>query len=189
MQKKILKKNVKTDNNIFYYSQVLKDKCQISLRYFNLYSFSNFEANKIIKNIYLGSIDSVYDKENLQKFNIKNVISVLPEFNAPFPNDFNYFIINANDTTQTNLFDIFEETNNFIEESLNNDEAILIHCMMGRSRSVTILSAYIIKTFGFTPTKTIEFIKSIRPIIEPNPYFLQQLDEYYKLLYIDNYDI
>ena len=55
--------------------------------------------------------------------------------------------------------------------------------MAGRSRSVTILAAYIIKKYGLNVKNTISSIKNKRSIIEPNLYFVNQLYEYYNKLY------
>ena len=63
---------------------------------------------------------------------------------------------------------------------------ILIHCQAGRSRSVTILAAYIIKTFGLDVKTTIDIIKNKRNIIEPNKYFINQLERYYNSLRYKN---
>jgi protein-tyrosine phosphatase len=56
--------------------------------------------------------------------------------------------------------------------------------MAGRSRSVTILAAYIIKITGMDVETTLSTIKAKRNIIEPNEYFISQLEEYYKELYL-----
>ena len=55
--------------------------------------------------------------------------------------------------------------------------------MAGRSRSVTILAAYLIKTYALDVKNTLASIKSKREIIEPNENFVNQLKEYYKKLY------
>ena len=81
------------------------------------------------------------------------------------------------------LFDNFETSNEFITDALDNNGKVLIHCMAGRSRSATIVSAYIIKTFGMDPENTVKSIKSKRKIVQPNNSFLEQLDKYYKKLY------
>jgi dual specificity phosphatase 12 len=55
--------------------------------------------------------------------------------------------------------------------------------MAGRSRSATILIAFIIKNFGFTTEKALESLILKRPIVEPNKYFIEQLENYYDQLY------
>lgn len=170
-----------TDYNIIYYSSCAINKVKSLISYA---SNRVFEANKIIEGIYLGGIDSVYDKDELKKLGIKNIISVIAGFEAPYPEDFNYVVLNALDTVNTDLKEFFSMTNDFIDDSLDNDEKVLIHCMAGRSRSVTILAAYIIKITGMDVETTLDTIKAKRNIIEPNEYFVKQLEEYRKELYL-----
>ena len=49
---------------------------------------------------------------------------------------------------------------------------------MGRSRSTSILIAYMIKYFGFSAQKAFEFIKQRRKEINPNIGFIGQLYSY-----------
>lgn len=168
------------DTNIMYYTSYAIGK----LRSIISYSIGgSFEATKIIDDIYLGGIDSVNDYESLEKIGIKNIISVIAGFTPPYPDKFNYIVLNALDTTNTNLIEYFDTTYNFIDHAVENNEKILIHCIAGRSRSVTILAAYIIKKYGMNVKDTILSIKNKRNIIEPNLYFVNQLYEYYNSLY------
>jgi len=169
-----------TDYNIIYYSSYGINKIKSLITYS---IGGKFEANEIIKDIYLGNIDSCYDHNELKKIGITHIISVIEGFNPPYPEDFNYFVINALDTLNTELKDCFKISNKFIDDALNNNGKVLIHCMAGRSRSVTILGAYIIKNFGTDVKNAIGSIKSKRDIIEPNENFINQLEEYYKNLY------
>ena len=169
-----------TDYSIIYYGSYGVNK----IKSLFTYSFGGkFEANEIIKDIYLGNIDSCYDYDELKKLKITHIISVIEGFEPTYPDKFNYFVINALDTLNTELKDCFELTNKFIDDALNNNGKVLIHCMAGRSRSATILGAYLIKNFGVDVKNAIASIKVRREIIEPNENFVNQLDNYYKELY------
>jgi len=164
-----------TDTEIFKYSQFFLTKARQMVANY----FYEFDANEVFKNVYLGSINSVYDIENLKKHNIKNVISVIADFEPPYPKDFNYLVINALDTVNTDLTNIFDITNTIINDSLNKDESILIHCYAGRSRSVAIVIAYIIDTFGMDYENALKSVKKSRSIAEPNEKFKEQLINYH----------
>jgi len=152
-----------------------------TLKYF--INYNTFEANEIIDNIYLGNINSVYDKKKLKEIGITDIISVIEGFDPPYVNDFNYLVINAIDTETTNLSNCFNVSNEFINNVIENDRKILIHCTFGKSRSVTILAGYIISRFGMNPENALKAIKSKRNIINPNKFFVEQLDKYYNDLY------
>lgn len=176
--------NVKTnDSSLFYYGSYTISKLK------SLFTYSigdgEFEAQKIIDGIYLGNINSVYDYEELKKLGITHIISVVAGFYPYLSDDknFNYLILNALDTENTDLSEYFEICNNYIDEALENNNKLLIHCMAGRSRSVTILCAYIIKKFGMNVENSLKSIKNKRNIIEPNQGFLKQLQEYYNYNY------
>ena len=61
--------------------------------------------------------------------------------------------------------------------------SLLIHCIAGRSRSVTLLLAYLIFKYKYTVDEAIKLVKDKRDIIEPNPNFIKQLHIYYDSLY------
>ena len=172
-----------SDYNVIYYMNDIYTKINCIIR-----TYSNnadvFEANEILNGIYIGNINSVYDFNKLKELEITHIISVLAGFNPPFQKDFKYLVLNALDTTNTDISKNFKSTNNFIDDAIQNNSKVLIHCMAGRSRSVTILAAYIISTYGFPVEKTLDFIKNKRNIIDPNDSFKNQLITYYNELYI-----
>ena len=149
-------------------------------QYLKEYSIgSYFDATQITTDIYLGNIESSYNYEELKKRGITHIISCITGYEPPFPNDFHYIVINALDNDDANLMVHFDTTFNFIDLCKKLNGKILIHCMMGRSRSVCILIAYLIKETNEKPSKLLENIKKKRNIVEPNTNFLRQLDEYY----------
>ena len=172
-----------TDYSLIYYSFYLFNNIDSKLRYY-IPLTNTFEANEIVDGIYLGSINSAYDFEQLKKIGITHVLSAISGFDIPFPNDFKYLVINALDTENTNLFSIFEQTNKFIENTIDSGGKLLVHCKAGRSRSAAILCAYIISKFGMPVDEALNAIKNKRNIIEPNPGFVKQLNEYYKNKYV-----
>ena len=170
-----------TDYNLTYYMNNLYTKFNCALR--SYVKTNVFEANEIIPGIYLGDINSAYDKQTLKDLKITHVISVLSGFVPPYQDDFNYLVLDALDTVNTNLFDNFETTNKFIEDAFDTNGKVLIHCMAGRSRSVTILAAFMIKTFGINVNKVLNAIRIKRSIVQPNDYFIIQLEKYYDSMY------
>jgi protein-tyrosine phosphatase len=148
-----------------------------------------FEADEILNGLYIGNILSVYDKTRLQDIGITHIISVIEGFVPPYPDDFNYLVINALDNESTKIIKNFESSTSFINDAFENEGKVLVHCMAGRSRSVTIVAAYIIDRFGINAKTTLQIIKSRRPIIEPNSFFTKQLEYYYDSLYIDRFEL
>jgi len=59
----------------------------------------------------------------------------------------------------------------------NSHRKILIHCNRGISRSPTVLIMYLINQRGFTQMEAILHVRKCRPIIKPNPYFMEMIDD------------
>lgn len=171
-----------TDYTIIKYTYDIFAKANCFVKYYTNRD-DMFEANEIIDGLYLGDINSVYDIKTLKKIGITHIISVISGFEPPYPNDFNYIVINALDNENTNLMEHFDKTNNFIDNAIHDRGKVLVHCQYGRSRSATIITAYIIKCFGMDINNCLNIIKNKRNIIKPNNNFLKQLKNYYQLLY------
>lgn len=54
---------------------------------------------------------------------------------------------------------------------------------MGKSRSATILAAYLMASRRISPSFAIGLIERARPIVEPNPGFAKQLELYHEMEY------
>lgn len=65
-----------------------------------------------------------------------------------------------------------------IHTHLNPEHKILIHCHAGISRSTTICIAYLCKLWNLPLRNIYDYVKSLRPIIEPNPGFMDSLKYY-----------
>lgn len=71
----------------------------------------------------------------------------------------------------------------FIREALRDPEArVLVHCVQGISRSASVVCAFLMALYGWSPGKAVAFVKAKRWIAEPNFGFVAQLHEYEKTL-------
>lgn len=60
--------------------------------------------------------------------------------------------------------------------------AVLIHCIQGKSRSASLVIAYIMWSEKLTFDQAYEFVKSKRPLVRPNPTFERELRFYENIL-------
>ncbi|XP_037017405.2 dual specificity phosphatase 28 [Artibeus jamaicensis] len=60
--------------------------------------------------------------------------------------------------------------------------ACLVYCKNGRSRSVAVCTAYLMRHRGLSLEQAFQTVKSARPVAEPNPGFWRQLQEYEEAL-------
>jgi len=68
-------------------------------------------------------------------------------------------------------------------EPVGEKEKILVHCMHGRSRSATILIAYLMKKEKWTLREAYVHVKLRRPIVGPDKHLKKQLIDYEKHLF------
>jgi len=137
------------DNTSFIYDilHLLDDiyvygRTHIENNFFNL--ASNEDFNLVYPNIYIGNYSISTNYELLKGLGITHIISVIPTINPAFKDKFKYLHIQAYDDDYQDIKMYFDETNLFIKNCLHEGGKILIHCMAGRSRSVTIFIAFLI---------------------------------------------
>jgi protein-tyrosine phosphatase len=134
--------------------------------------------HEILPQIYLGNCDSLYF---LEKYNIQSVVQIgtIEELSNYHKINLPSLKLNIEDSNTTNIKEYFEQIVDFIN---NAEKPLLIHCNAGVSRSVTLLSAYMISK-GYTPEGALEKIQEIRQNIIytcPKPMFLKQLKLFYQ---------
>lgn len=79
------------------------------------------------------------------------------------------------------IFPLFGKLTERINNNIQAGETTYVHCHRGRSRSVTITAAYLIRYERMSATAAVKYIKRRRPMACPNPGFLRQLDRWEKL--------
>ena len=57
---------------------------------------------------------------------------------------------------------------------------------MGKSRSATVVCAYLMQRYGLSPAEALAQIRETRPFCEPNEGFMKQLELYHKTSTPDN---
>ena len=124
-------------DDIYVYGRTL-----IENNYFNL--SENDEFNLVYPNIYIGNYSTSTNLKLLKDLGITHIVSVIPSFNPPFLDKFKYLHIQAYDDESQDITQYFELSNEFISKCLNEGGKVLIHCMVGRSRSVSICMAFLI---------------------------------------------
>ena len=80
---------------------------------------------------------------------------------------------------------MFYRAIDFIQNAQKNKQNVLIHCIQGVSRSISIVIAYIIFKLGYDYKKAELFVKQKRGIACPNNGFMVELIQFHKRLYED----
>ena len=156
---------------IYYYYSKIKSVAQ-------KYIDDTFEATMIVDNLWLGAISSACNREALHKHNIETIISAVLGSTANFPYDFNYERAKLRDVEDENILDDLDRLVPIINRDLVNGRPVLVHCHFGRSRSASIVAAYLIRHHNMTVEEAIEFLQKKRSQVSINDGYVQQLHLY-----------
>jgi hypothetical protein len=70
----------------------------------------------------------------------------------------------------------------FIASERAAGRTVFVHCMNGISRSGMVLAAYLMRRESWTRDQALEFLRSRRPGVRPNPAFMELLLEWERTL-------
>lgn len=133
--------------------------------------------------LYLGGIRDASDTDWLRRRGIKCVLSVANYIDEPA---FRQAVADANashhifeiaDVSTQELSALFPELSDLIDRSLTSTppEPVLVHCMMGVSRSATVVLAYLMEKHRMNLDEATRLVLAQRNNIFPNDGFIRQL--------------
>ncbi|KAJ6630300.1 protein-tyrosine phosphatase-like protein [Mycena sp. CBHHK59/15] len=135
--------------------------------------------------VYLGNLSAAQSQETKKKLGITHILSVCPEYSST---GVNHLVIAVDDSEYDDLLIHLPQACRFIEDALSHGGRVLVHCVMGVSRSTTArfrakymlisLCTLVMKTRSLTTSAAISFIKQHRPWVQPNYGFIKQLDTF-----------
>jgi len=125
--------------------------------------------------IYIGSVKDANNINFINEKSITHVLCVASEVQPAFHNGVVYKHLKLSDHPLFSIFGYLSEASNFIKSGKEDGGNILVHCRAGISRSSSCVIAYLIEKDNMTLQDSIKLCKKKRPIICPNPGFMQQL--------------
>lgn len=135
----------------------------------------------------VASQDVAADPSLLAQYGVSHVLNV-----AGFPTTHRsaglcYLDVAILDLPEEPLSNHFPQCFRFIDDALADKEGrVLVHCNAGVSRSVSIVTAYLMSRRQWTLKRTLEHIRISRPAAKPNEGFMKQLEMYEKCLLSDS---
>lgn len=111
------------------------------------------------------------------------VINAAPELPPP-PEDYvPRHYVPLLDTPNSDMYPFMELVADLIHEVVTRNEVVLVHCVAGVSRSVTLCLAYLVKWQKMTLCEAYHHMKLRRPQIRPNTGFFKQLIKFEERLF------
>lgn len=146
--------------------------------------------DKVAEGLYVGSLHTLSSPRDLENHQITHVISLLRDNVKDMSQyGFHHLHVKIDDDDEEDIMKYFVQTNLFIEQARAQGNGVLIHCIAGISRSVTVAVAYLLKKAyaeaatpearkKLTVEGVIRQVKLHRSIANPNPSFREQLGIY-----------
>ncbi|XP_068819062.1 dual specificity protein phosphatase 9 [Capricornis sumatraensis] len=142
---------------------------------------------QILPNLYLGSARDSANVESLAKLGIRYILNVTPNLPNLFEKngEFHYKQIPISDHWSQNLSQFFPEAIAFIDEALSQNCGVLVHCLAGVSRSVTVTVAYLMQKLHLSLNDAYDLVKRKKSNISPNFSFMGQLLDFERTLQLE----
>jgi len=144
--------------------------------------------NMIIPNLYLGNINEAYNLDFLQNNNIKAIVNCTEK--EPYHNYFKEkkkYRLSVNDSREKENINKFKKEIidgiDFIDNCIEMNEAVYVHCYWGLMRSATVITGYLIKKYKIPYKDAISIVQEKRPMALSSLYNFNEVLEYVEKKY------
>ncbi|XP_044529865.1 dual specificity protein phosphatase 12 [Gracilinanus agilis] len=135
------------------------------------------EILEVRPGLYLGGV-AASERCRLREAGITAVLTVDTEELSGDTEGLQTLFISARDEPETDLLSQLDKCSNFISRARADGAAVLVHCHAGISRSVAVVTAYIMKTEKLAFEDAYANLQTIRPEAKMNEGFEWQLKLY-----------
>ena len=128
------------------------------------------------------------DLKKLKEMGIRGVVAATRKLPRKIENyeknDIAIFHIPIRDAPDADITQWFGPVHDFIDYFMTKNKkngkgyGVLVHCAAGRSRSVTILTSFVMKRLNLPPTQALNMVRAVRPCEWVNDGFIRQLKDY-----------
>ncbi|KAI9910815.1 hypothetical protein PsorP6_010485 [Peronosclerospora sorghi] len=132
-------------------------------------------AIELVPGLYIGSYGAATNLDALTRARVTHIVCVSPSLPLAFPHTFTYLQLAVVDQSGVQISDVFDQACDFIHTALAAGGHVLVHCFLGRSRSATIVLAYLISRHNVPLDRALAHLRRVRPQVAPNRGFWTQL--------------
>ncbi|XP_073022370.1 dual specificity protein phosphatase PHS1-like isoform X1 [Primulina eburnea] len=170
-----------SDNNCVVDAYELKVRLEHILERIGLISNSaNTEKPSAISaTLFIGGALAARSVYTLQHLGIAHILCLcsneIGQSDSQFPELFEYRNFSIYDIEDANIRDIFQEAHDFIDHVEQIGGKVLVHCFEGKSRSATLVLAYLMLRKNFTLLEAWNALKRVHRRAQPNDGFARIL--------------
>ncbi|KAG2374163.1 hypothetical protein C9374_011000 [Naegleria lovaniensis] len=158
----------------------------VALNHNTLFDLRNTIPSKILDNLYVGSMSSARNVHLLcDVLNVRYVLNVSsfvmePEqgFKGKKYEEFFDRVLNLEvlDDSHQDIIAILDDCFQFIDEARKEKQVpVIVHCVAGQSRSVSIVIAYVMRELNLNFQQAFDYVKECHTFSQPNVNFQMQL--------------
>eukprot|EP00005_Dracoamoeba_jomungandri_P002839 CAMPEP_0174252506 /NCGR_PEP_ID=MMETSP0439-20130205/1950_1 /TAXON_ID=0 /ORGANISM="Stereomyxa ramosa, Strain Chinc5" /LENGTH=249 /DNA_ID=CAMNT_0015333053 /DNA_START=71 /DNA_END=817 /DNA_ORIENTATION=+ len=133
--------------------------------------------------LYLGSGNDASDFAGLMEKGIDFILNTAQDWRNTYPEYFRYHNCHLKDEDDEDIFSCLEGAIDFIQQAEQEGKKVFVHCVVGKSRSASVVIAYLMNAKEMRLKEAFELVKSRRGIIQPNNGFMLKLLLYEHQLY------
>ena len=132
-------------------------------------------------------MEDASDLEKLQEYGITHILNA-SLFDNFYPQHFIYLSVDIDDDITTNILEYKDKCIQFINNVINDNGKVFVHCVVGTSRSPVLVICYLVEKHKYSIQRAFEYVYSKRKSIRPNDGFLQQLTTLYGYFFLPYLD-
>ncbi|RNF08842.1 dual-specificity protein phosphatase [Trypanosoma rangeli] len=164
-------------------------RCSPAKRMSSFSSWGCEPPTKILDFIFIGGVRDATNAEFLRRENVVTILNVSREEYWSVDRGIVIHPFVVDDTSDANIQQFFRSTYMLLEQTRKAyydaskggtgvGPRVLVHCQRGKSRSATIVLAYLIRRNGWTVAEALQYVTRRRPSVEPNLGFIDALRAY-----------
>eukprot|EP00927_Polykrikos_kofoidii_P055670 TRINITY_DN49891_c0_g1_i1.p1 TRINITY_DN49891_c0_g1~~TRINITY_DN49891_c0_g1_i1.p1 ORF type:complete len:542 (-),score=81.69 TRINITY_DN49891_c0_g1_i1:65-1627(-) len=128
--------------------------------------------------LFLGGSIAASNLVVLQELGVTHVLNCCERVPCKFKKALNYKVLAVPDLKHVDIRGHFEEVLGFIDVAHDSGGGVLVHCMVGASRSTTIVLAWLISRCRIPLADAFREVRARRSVARPNRGFSLQLMDY-----------
>ncbi|KAG7524004.1 dual specificity protein phosphatase 12 [Solea senegalensis] len=129
--------------------------------------------------VYIGAAADLNDTQALADANITHILSVDSVDPAPLTpagdDVFRRKWVCVSDEATSDLLSHMNDCNLFLQEAVDGGGAVIVHCQAGRSRSATVVTAYLMRRHKLGFSEAYHRLKTVKQDVQVNSGFEEQL--------------
>ncbi|KAL7179671.1 hypothetical protein ACSBR1_042972 [Camellia fascicularis] len=145
------------------------------------------KPSSISCSLFIGGALAARSVYTLQHLGITHILCLcsneIGQSDSQYPDLFEYKNFAICDEVDANISSIFEEAHDFIDHIEQTGRKVLVHCFEGRSRSATVILAYLMLRKNLTLLEAWNRLKKVHRRVHPNDGFAKVLVELDKKLH------